>query len=144
MSSSRFQPSATPRTALLTRLRARPWNLSSSRSSRALRVTSWPSSTTATTPGGSACFICPFGPFTSTPASLTLTVTPLGIAIVFFPILDMASPNVAEDLAADAQALRGATGHHALRGREDVHAQSAEHRRNPVTPRIDAETGATD
>ena len=36
MSSSRFQPSCTPSTALATRLRARPWNLASDLSSAAL------------------------------------------------------------------------------------------------------------
>ena len=57
-----FQPSVTPSTALLTRLRARPWNLSSSRSSDAFLVTSWPSSTAAVTPGGSACASGPSAP----------------------------------------------------------------------------------
>src|SRR5262245_9088277 len=126
MSSSFFQPSVTPSTALLTRLRARPWNLSSSRSSAVFRVRSCPSSTTAVTPGGSGCFIWPFGPFTSTPLASTFTVTPFGITIGFLPILDIASPDVAEDLAADTGLLGGAAGHHTLRRGQDVDAEAAE------------------
>jgi hypothetical protein len=115
MSSSRFHPSVTPSTALLTRLRARPWNLFSSGSSDDFFVTNVPSSMAATMPGGSACFICPFGPFTSTPPASALMVTPFGIGIGFFPIRDMVVlPNVAKDFAADAGLFRRLSGHHAV------------------------------
>src|SRR5690606_13829323 len=102
------------------------------------RVRSCPSSTAAVTPGGSTCRIWPFGPFTSTADASTLTVTPFGRAIGFFPIRDMSSPDVAENLAAHAGLLRGPAGHHALRGREDVDAQPADHRRYAVAAGIDA------
>ena len=58
-------------------------------SSEIFFVTRVPSSTAAVTPGGSGCFICPLGPFTSTAAPSTLMVTPFGIVIGFFPIRDM-------------------------------------------------------
>src|SRR5687768_6774533 len=138
MSSSFFHPSVTPSTALLTRLRARPWNLFSCGSSESFFVTSVPSSMAAVMPGGSACFICPFGPFTSTPLASALMVTPFGIAIGFFPIRDMVVlPNVAENLAADAGLLCRLSGHHAARGRQNRHAEAAQHRRHFVAARID-------
>src|SRR5688572_116558 len=142
MSSSFFQPSVTPSTALFTRLRARPWNLLSSGSSEFFFVTMVPSSTAATMPGGSACFICPLGPFTSTPLASALMVTPLGTVIGFFPIRDIAVlPNVAEDFAADAGLLRGPARHHATGRRQDRYAESAEHRRHFVAARIHAPAG---
>src|SRR5688572_27899795 len=142
MSSSFFQPSVTPRTALFTRLRARPWNLLSSGSSEAFFVTTLPSSMAAVMPGGSACFNCPLGPLTSTPFASALMVTPFGIAIGFFPIRDMASlPNVAKDFAADAGLLRRLPGHHTARGRQNRHAQLADHGRHFVAARVDAAAG---
>src|SRR5688500_15694868 len=99
----------------------------------------------AVMPGGSACFSCPLGPLTSTPLASALTVTPLGIAIGFFPIRDMASlPNVANDCAADAGFFRRLPRHHAARGRQNRHAQPAEHGRHFVAARIDAAAGTAD
>src|SRR6187551_1948004 len=150
MSSSLFQPSVTPSTALLTRLRARPWNLSSSLSSEIFFVTMLPSSTAAVTPGGNACFICPLGPFTSTPVASALMVTPLGMTIGFFPIRDMAStvpyqlPNIAENLAADAGLLGGAARHDSAGRRQDGDAESAEDGWHFVAVGIDAAAGTAD
>src|SRR5882672_7564530 len=48
-----------------------------------------PSATAKLMPGGVACRILPFGPCTSSAPSTTLTVTPLGSVIGFFPIRDI-------------------------------------------------------
>src|SRR6266478_1433737 len=67
--------------------------------------------------------------------------TPLGMATGSRPILLMPYlplPNVGQDLAAEALALRFAAGHEAGRGRDDGDAQTAEHARHLVLPRVDA------
>src|SRR6266850_4321463 len=154
MSSSFLKPSVTPVTALATRLRARPWNLPSAGSSRSVFATSVPSSCAKVMPGGMYWLTLPFGPCTSTLPDTILTLTPLGSGIGFLPIRDivlipglrpgLCSPHVAKDFAADAGLARRAAGHHAPRRRQDVGAESAEHRRHVVHAEIDAAARAAD
>src|SRR5688500_2782789 len=146
MSSSFLKPSVTPLTALATRLRASPWNLRSSPSSRSSDATSDPLSCAKTMPGGTACRILPFGPWTSTASPAIFTVTPFGIGIGFLPIRDMllSLPNVAEHFAADARLAGRAAGHHAARGRQDAGAEAAEHRRHVLDAEIHAPAGPAD
>ena len=89
MSSSFLKPSVTPVTALATRLRARPWNFFSCASSRSSFATRASPSCAKSTPGGTACFSVPLGPFTSTAPAEMFTVTPFGTGIGFFPIRDI-------------------------------------------------------
>src|SRR5262245_20333390 len=145
MSSSFLKPCVTPRTALATRLRASPWNLPSSASSRTVRATRLASSCLNAMPGGSAWRSLPFGPCTSTAPSDTCTLTPAGIGMGFLPIRDMVnSPDVAEDFAADALLARLAAGHHAARRGQDGGAQPAEHGRDVLAAEVDAAAGTAD
>src|SRR5688500_15830532 len=52
------------------------------------------------------------------------SVTPLGISIALRPMRDMKSPDLAEDLAADAALARLAVGHQPLRRGEDGDAEA--------------------
>src|SRR5215204_221879 len=145
MSSSFLKPWVTPSTALATRLRARPWNLPSSLSSRTGRATRLASSCLKAMPGGRAWRSLPFGPCTSTAPSDTWIFTPAGIGMGFLPIRDMFnSPHVAEHFAADALAARLAPGHHAARGGQDGGTEAAEHRRHVLASEVDAAAGAAD
>src|SRR5262245_50502517 len=143
MSSSFLKPSVTPATAFATRLRARPWNFASSGLSPRF-ASKWPSASSKLMPLGYACFSLPFGPWTSTAPSSTLTVTPFGIVIGFFPIRDMSSPNVTEHFAAHARLDRIASGHHAARRRQDARAEAGQDLRHVVASEVDAAAGAAD
>src|ERR1019366_7296716 len=76
----------------------------------------------------------PLGPFTRTDPGSIATVTPAGTAIGCLPILDIArsapSPDLGEDLAADARRARVVAGHHAMRGGHDRRAHAPEHLRD--------------
>ena len=84
ISSSRVQPLVTPSTALLTSARASPCTAACESFSRI--ATMFPSFCSTLMPAGSGVSSLPFGPCTATVLPSTLTVTPLGIAIGFFPI----------------------------------------------------------
>src|SRR5262249_44749910 len=98
----------------------------------------------------------PFGPFTATLPGATSTVTESGTAIGFLPILLIrflggCSPDVGDNLAADALLLRFVTGHHPGRGADDrgsgaavdprhlgvVDVAPATRARDPLHPRDD-------
>src|SRR4051812_3121697 len=84
------------------------------------------------------------GPFTVTVPSLMATSTPLGTVIGALPIrlIDrLLSPHVAEDFAAHAAPARLTVGHESLAGRQDGHAEAAEHARHPISLGVDPETG---
>src|SRR6516164_5568147 len=156
MSRSFRKPSVTPLTALATRLRARPWNLPSSGSSRSVFACSCSPFSSKPMPGGSFCSSLPFGPCTSTAPCWTLTFTPLGIAITFLPILDITCcrfplpaescqlPHVAEHFAADTGLYGRLAGHHAARRRENARAQTRKHVRHVVAAEIDAAARTAD
>src|ERR1035437_3738480 len=77
------------------------------------------------------CFSVPSGPFTEISFGENCTSTLVGSSTGKLPILDIAIPrsprrlcNDAQNLAADAESARLAVGHHALRGRNDCHAEA--------------------
>src|SRR3954447_16158208 len=70
----------------------------------------------------------PLGPFTATRPGPTSTVTASGTGMGFLPIrLMIWSPDVGDDLAADALRLRFVACHHAYRGADDRRAGAAVH-----------------
>src|SRR5581483_3813766 len=163
MSSSFLKPVVTPSTAFATRLRASPWYLPSSGSSPFVFATRCPSASSKLIPEGNACRSLPFGPCTSTAPSATLTVTPFGIAIGFFPIRDIAGyskrlkdqgarlkikapllPHVTKHFSADAGLDRGAAGHDAARRRQDARPQAGEDIRHIVAAEVDAAARTAD
>src|SRR5450759_3640522 len=154
MSRSLRKPSVTPLTAFATRLRARPWNLPSSGSSRSVFACSWSPLTSKPIPGGSAWRIFPFGPCTSTAPGWTSIVTPFGMGIIFLPIRDINSfqlpassfqlPHVTEHFAADAGLHRFAAGHDPAGGRQDAGAEAREDVRDIVAAEVDAAARTAD
>src|SRR5205814_1597996 len=71
--------------------------------------------------------------------------TPLGTVTGSLPILLMLYlPNVRQNLAAEALALRFAAGHEARGGRDDGDAKPAEHARHLGLPGVDAEARLRD
>src|SRR3972149_11675251 len=171
MSRSLRKPSVTPRTALATRLRARPWNLPRSGSSRSVRAVRWSPSTAKPMPAGSIWRSVPFGPCTPTTPGWTSTLTPFGITMGFLPMRDICqlpvssfqlpvssfqrgawsreleagnspSPHVTQDFAADAGLDRLAAGHDAARGRQDARAEPGQHVRHVVAAEVHAAPGA--
>src|SRR5438093_1370606 len=87
ISSSRVQPLATPSTALLTSARASPCTADCESFSRI--ATRCPSCCSMRMPRGNCVSSLPFGPCTATVLPSIFTVTPLGSAIGFLPILDI-------------------------------------------------------
>src|ERR1700722_1337944 len=87
ISRSRVHPLVTPSTALLTRARASPCTAACESFSRT--ATRCPSFCSTLMPAGRAVSSLPFGPCTSTVLPSNFTVTPWGIGIGFFPILDI-------------------------------------------------------
>src|SRR5215831_9893179 len=150
MSSSFLKPSVTPLTAFAIRLRARPWYLLSSGSSRSVFATRSVPATSKLMNGGVFCVSVPFGPLNSTAPDCTLTVTPFGTGIGFLPIRDMtlvlavvpeSLPDVAEHFAADARLDGVLAGHHALRRGEDARAEAAHDLRHIVAAEVHAPAG---
>src|SRR5438309_5056448 len=71
--------------------------------------------------------------------------TPLGIVTGSLPILLIyRSPDICQDLAAEALALGFAAGHEPRGGRDDGDAEAAEHARHLGLPRVDAKAGLGD
>src|SRR5206468_3723679 len=87
ISSSRVQPLVTPSTALLTSARASPCTADCESFSRI--ATRCPSCCSMRMPRGNCVSSLPFGPCTATVLPSIFTVTPLGSAIGFLPILDI-------------------------------------------------------
>src|SRR6185295_3304078 len=83
----------------------------------------------------------PSGPFTEISTGEIFTSTPLGTAMGFFAMRDMAvsSGDDADDFAADAGRARLAVGHDAARGRDDRHAQAVHDLRQAVAVLVDAQ-----
>src|SRR5688500_19420778 len=117
--------------ALFASARAKPCNAACSSEARSARSSS-PSSLKLI-PAGMGVFSVPFGPFTSSSCSWTVTVTPLGTAITFFPIRDMTlvlSIDLRQQLAAYVFAARGFAAHQTFRCRNAIDAVAAQHFRN--------------
>src|SRR5579871_332558 len=161
MSRSLVKPVDTPCTALATRLRASPCKAACSSFSRT--VTRCPSFFSTLMPAGSCVSSDPLGPLTRTPSGVTLMSTPLGTAIILFPILDINSPNLlfrvftraselgprnlllpdlAQDLAADIFLARGAPGHQTLGRGQNVDAHPSQYARHFRAADVDAAAGA--
>src|SRR5690606_12996691 len=133
---------------LFTSERASPWNARVSRSSL-LRSTSSvsPSWRTVMSPGSSRAR-APFGPLTATERPSMVTSTPLGTGMGALPMRDMLatppSPDVAEDLAADATLARLTVGHEPLAGGHDCDTEAAEHPGDAIGLGVDTKTRLRD
>src|SRR6188768_1917311 len=93
----------------------------------------------------STCASSPFGPLTATRPGLTSTLTASGTVIGFLPIrLISCSPDVGDNLAADALCLGFVAGHDADRGADDCRAGAAEHARDLVVVDVATAAGARD
>src|SRR5258708_2128422 len=145
MSSSRLNPSVTPRTLLATSARMRPWNARDLPSSLERVNCTTLFSIVTPMPGTTAVFRVPLGPFTVTTFPSCLISTPFGTGISFLPIRDMGNlltrrslPDLAEDFAADAALDGFLSGQHALRGRNDGKPEAAEHARDLLLVTVDA------
>src|SRR5215469_7901527 len=167
ISSSRVHPLVTPSTALFTRARVNPCNADCESFSR--RATIWPSCCSTLIPVGTFVSSLPFGPCTATVLPSILTVTPLGIAIGFFPIRDIKKllsfsylaavsgdpelaahcsslnvvslPNLAEDLASKTLFARLPPRHHTARRRQNIDSETAQHTGNLRPAHINAAAG---
>src|SRR5439155_15753987 len=121
---------------------------------------------------GYTCRIWPFGPFTSIAPSATLTVTPFGSVIGFFPIRDMTeshkfevgsrksevcrlqtssfrltpspSPYVAEHFSTDSGFDSCSARHHTARRRQNARAEAREHFGHVFLTEVDAAAGTAD
>src|SRR5579864_8160625 len=124
MSSSRVKPLETPWTALAASARVKP--CSAACCSEARFNSSLPSACSMVMPCGMGTVSLPFGPVTSS-CSPICTFTPLGSGIGFFPILDIISPNPAQNFAAHVLFVSVAPGHYPARRRQDVDPHAAQH-----------------
>src|SRR5262249_27343615 len=115
----------------------RPCSARSSPRSVGRVTTTEPSSCSIFMRVGTCCCRVPSGPATCTRPGSTDTVTPLGTSIGLFPILLMALPDEAHDLAADPALLRGAARHETRRRGQDRDAHAAQHARQAVLARVD-------
>src|ERR1700683_4263656 len=102
-----------------------------------------------TTSMGTAMVWCssPFGPCTVTSCPSTVTCTPLGMVTGSRPILDIAAPplpDVGEDFPAHAALIGLFIGHQAAGGRDDRHAETAQHPGQVILLRVDAQPGLGD
>src|SRR5258705_586783 len=97
-------------------------------------------------PGTTAVVRVPLGPFTVTTLPSCLTSTPFGTGISFLPIRDIgiSLPDLAEDFAADAALDGFLSGQHALGGRDDGQAETAEDARDLLLVAVDAAARARD
>src|SRR2546427_8287644 len=126
-------------------VRVRPWSARFSCVSSARCTAIFPSSRSIFMFSWNVRVSWPFGPFTFTVWPSILMSTPLGIATGSRPILLMPYlPNVRQDLATEALALRFAAGHESGRGRDDGNAETAENARDLVFPRVDAKARLRD
>src|SRR5215204_933139 len=127
------------------RLRVRPCRARCSPRSVGRSTVRVPSSI-ATFMSVSTCWLSsPLGPVTLTAPGLTSISTPSGIWIGFLPIrLISASPDVRDDLSADAPLPCLVTGHDAARGRHDRGAHSAEDPRDVLLGDVAAPPGTGD
>src|SRR5580765_4878117 len=126
---------------LFTSERVRPCWARFSRSSSGRSTSSWLSSWRIWITPGMLRSSEPFGPATVIWRSLIVTVTPLGTGIGALPIRDISSPDVTEDLAADALLAGLAVGQQSTARGEHGHAEPAEHAGDLVGLRVDAKPG---
>src|SRR3954471_5832684 len=128
------------------RLLVSPWSARCSPRSVGRATVSVPSSI-ATFMSVSTCWASsPFGPLTLTAPGLTSISTPSGISIGFLPIrlISGSSPDVRDDLSADAPLSGLVARHDAARGRHDRGAHASEDSRDLVLGNVAAAAGARD
>src|SRR5690349_2220643 len=109
--------------ALFASARASPCNAACSSEARSARNSS-PSSLKLI-PEGIGVLRVPFGPLTSSSCWCTVTVTPAGTVITFFPIRDISIPvlvDLRQQLSADVFPARGFAAHQPTGGRNDIDA----------------------
>src|SRR5690242_16692922 len=132
--------------ALLASARAKPCNAACSSEARSARNSS--PSTLKLIPFGIGVFNVPFGPFTSSSRSCTVTVTPFGTAITFFPIRDITLQSCLVDLrqqlAADVLAAGSLAAHQTSRRGDDVDTVATEHLRNVARADVHTPSGRRD
>src|SRR5271170_6116796 len=139
--------------------RASPWKRAPSRPPMVGWTATPPASTFTVTFGGSSRVSCPFGPFTSIFPFATAAVTPFGRATGRLPVRDsrsaspwlsvsvgfacavMVSPNLAEELAANALATRFLVGHDPAARAQDGHAHARADTRNAIEAHVDPAPG---
>src|SRR3954451_570145 len=146
MSSSRLNPSVTPRTLFATSARIRPWKARERPSSFERVNCTTLFSIETPMPGTTGVVRVPLGPFTVTTLPSCLTSTPFGTGISFLPIRDIgiSLPDLAEDFAADAALDGFLSGQHAFGGRDDGQAEAAEDARDLLLVAVDAAARARD
>src|SRR5882762_1466155 len=147
ISRSLAKPVVTPVTMFAISVRVRPWSARFCCASSGRCTAIFPSSRSIFMLSWNVRVSWPFGPLTLTVWPSILMSTPLGMATGIRPILLMsylALPDIRQDLATEALALRLAAGHEAGRGRDDRDAEPAEHARHLVLPGVHAEPGLRD
>src|SRR3989442_2194509 len=139
ISRSLLKPVWTPFTALATSARVRPCSALCWRESSARLKTTIPLSTAQVIPRGRGLASPTYPSSTSTALPCTVTLTPEGRTMGCLPIRDMMfSPDVADDLAADAGLARIAGAQDTLRRRQDAQADAPHHRGDLVRAGVDA------
>src|SRR5215469_8828922 len=124
-------------------VRDRPCSARTEPSSLGLVTLTTPSSRTTSMGSATVCFSVPLGPCTVTSRPSTVTCTPLGMVTGSRPILDIAAPplpDVGEDFSAHAALLGLLVGQQPAGGRDDRHAEPAEHAGQVVLLRVDAQS----
>src|SRR5262249_7943689 len=131
---------------LAIRLRVSPWSARCSPRSVGLSTLSAPASTVTFMSVSTTWSSSPFGPLTLTVPGLTSTSTPSGISIGFLPMRLMSggSPDVRDDLSADAALARLVAGHHSARGGHDGRAHASEDTGDVALGDVAASTGPRD
>src|SRR5215213_10847137 len=86
----------------------------------------------------------PRGPATRTTSGSIVTVTESGTGMGLRPMRDMGSPDLGDDLAADARLARVVAGHHAVGRGHDRGAHAAEHLGDVLGVDVRALAGARD
>src|SRR5688572_27968007 len=124
---------------LATSVRESPWSARCSGSSDGRATRTVPSSCAAVIAGCRVRSSSPLGPFTRTTLPSTVTVTPFGTGIGFFPIRDIARtplPDDRNELASGARLARLLVRHQPLLRAQDRHAQPVTHAGNVVHPDV--------
>src|SRR6185436_12884635 len=93
-------------------------------------TSSWPSSWRTSMARALRSKRLPRGPATRTTSASIVTVTESGTGMGLRPMRDMRSPDLGDDLAADARLARVVAGHHAVGRGDDRGAHAAEHLRD--------------
>src|SRR5512136_1799770 len=146
MSSSRLKPAVTPLIALASNARTRPWSARTAGSSPRRVTTTCSPSTATEMPSGTGWCSVPFGPFTCTVPSETVTWTALGMGMGCFPMRDITAslPDAAHDFTAQAHLTRAGVAHEPLGGRNHRDPDAAAHLGQLLDAPVDPKSGTRD